>query len=40
MSKLLDIQDLKATVAETEILKGNDLSIGVGEVHAIMGPNG
>ena len=40
MSKLLDIQDLKATVAETEILKGIDLSIGVGEVHAIMGPNG
>ena len=40
MGKLLDIQGLKASVAETEILKGINLSIGVGEVHAIMGPNG
>ena len=40
MGKLLDIQGLKASVAETEILKGINLSTGVGEVHAIMGPNG
>ena len=40
MGKLLDIQGLKASVAETEILRGINLSIGVGEVHALMGPNG
>jgi Fe-S cluster assembly ATP-binding protein len=37
---MLDIKDLKATVGEKEILKGISLSIGSGEVHAIMGPNG
>ena len=38
--KLIEIKDLHVSVAETEILKGIDLSIGEGEVHAIMGPNG
>ena len=38
--KLIEIKDLHVFVAETEILKGIDLSIGEGEVHAIMGPNG
>jgi len=37
---MLQIKNLKATVADTEILKGLDLSVGSGEVHAIMGPNG
>jgi Fe-S cluster assembly ATP-binding protein len=39
-SKLLKINDLKTRVGETEILKGLNLEIGKGEVHAIMGPNG
>ncbi len=37
---LLEIKDLRATIAGTEILKGLSLSINAGEVHAIMGPNG
>jgi Fe-S cluster assembly ATP-binding protein len=37
---MLDIRDLHANVAGREILKGMDLKIGPGEVHAIMGPNG
>ncbi|MGH9477161.1 MAG: Fe-S cluster assembly ATPase SufC [Terriglobales bacterium] len=37
---MLDIQDLHAEVAGREILRGLDLHIKTGEVHAIMGPNG
>ncbi len=37
---LLSIENLHATVADKPILKGLSLSIGAGEVHAIMGPNG
>ena len=37
---LLEIKDLHASVGGNEILKGVDLSVGEGEVHAIMGPNG
>ena len=40
MSKLLEIKNLRASVEGKEILRGLDLSIGEGEVHAIMGPNG
>jgi Fe-S cluster assembly ATP-binding protein len=37
---MLEIKDLHANVAGREILKGMDLKIGPGEVHAIMGTNG
>jgi Fe-S cluster assembly ATP-binding protein len=37
---LLEIKDLHARVGDREILKGIDLTINAGEVHAIMGPNG
>ena len=37
---LLDIHDLHASVDGKEILKGINLQVREGEVHAIMGPNG
>ena len=37
---MLKIKNLHASVDGKEILKGIDLEIKAGEVHAIMGPNG
>ncbi len=37
---MLSIHQLKVSIGEKEILKGIDLDIKAGEVHAIMGPNG
>jgi Fe-S cluster assembly ATP-binding protein len=37
---MLSIHDLRVSVDDKEILKGIDLEVGAGEVHAIMGPNG
>lgn len=40
MSALLEISNLQAAIGDKTILKGLDLTIQAGEVHAIMGPNG
>jgi Fe-S cluster assembly ATP-binding protein len=37
---MLEIRDLHASAGGAAILKGIDLTVGAGEVHAIMGPNG
>lgn len=38
--KILEVKNLHVTINNIEILKGINLSINFGEVHAIMGPNG
>jgi Fe-S cluster assembly ATP-binding protein len=40
MNSILEITDLQATIGETLILKGINLTIKAGEIHAIMGKNG
>ena len=37
---MLEIKNLKASIKDREILKGLNISIKAGELHAIMGPNG
>jgi Fe-S cluster assembly ATP-binding protein len=37
---LLEVHNLSASVDDKPILRGIDLTVGAGEVHAIMGPNG
>ena len=40
MENLLEIKNLHATIEGKEILKGINLTVKPGGVHAIMGPNG
>ena len=37
---MLEITNLRASIGDKEILKGIDLTVNAGEVHAVMGPNG
>jgi Fe-S cluster assembly ATP-binding protein len=40
MTPLLEIRNLQAEIAGRKILRGLDLTVNAGEIHAIMGPNG
>ena len=40
MTSLLSIQNLHARIGDREVLRGIDLEVPAGQVHAIMGPNG
>src|SRR5438309_7286848 len=40
MAPLLEIRNLHVRAGEKDILRGLDLSVGSGEIHALMGPNG
>jgi Fe-S cluster assembly ATP-binding protein len=40
VAPLVEVSDLHVAVDGTEILRGVDLAVGEGEVHALMGPNG
>jgi Fe-S cluster assembly ATP-binding protein len=40
MAPLLEIRNLHVTAADKEILRGLDLAVDKGEIHALMGPNG
>ena len=37
---MLEVKDLHASIEDKKILKGVNLEVNAGEVHAIMGPNG
>ncbi len=37
---MLHVENLTASIGDTSILKGLNLDVGAGEIHAIMGPNG
>ncbi|HCO43957.1 MAG TPA: Fe-S cluster assembly ATPase SufC, partial [Gammaproteobacteria bacterium] len=40
MPAMLEIKGLRVAVDGKEILRGLDLTLNAGEVHAVMGPNG
>ena len=40
MSKVLRVQNLHVSIGGKEILRGVDLTLRQGEIHALMGPNG